>query len=51
VIGRIAKDFREGIDIARSSIKDGKAQQKLQELIRCCGNEERLQSAIKKFAL
>ena len=49
VVGRIAKDFREGIDIARSSIKDGKAQQKLQELIRCCGNEERLESAIKEF--
>jgi anthranilate phosphoribosyltransferase len=49
VVGRIAKDFHEGIDIARSSIKDGKAQQKLQELIKCCGNKERLESAIKKF--
>jgi anthranilate phosphoribosyltransferase len=49
VVGRIAKDFQEGIDIARASIKDGKPQQKLHELIRCCGNEERLELAIKKF--
>jgi anthranilate phosphoribosyltransferase len=49
VVGRIAKDFHEGIDIARSSIKDGKPQQKLLELIRFCGNKERLESAIKKF--
>ena len=49
VVGGIAKDFDEGIDIARSSIKDGKAQQKLLELIRFCGDEEKLESAIKKF--
>ena len=49
VVARIAKDFHEGIDIARSAIKDGKPQQKLIELIRYCGNEERLESAIKKF--
>jgi anthranilate phosphoribosyltransferase len=49
VIGKIAKDFDEGIDIARSSIKDGKAQQKLLELIRFCGDKEKLESAIKKF--
>jgi anthranilate phosphoribosyltransferase len=49
VVGRIAKDFKEGIDIARSSIKAGKPQKKLVELIRYCGNEERLELAIKKF--
>jgi anthranilate phosphoribosyltransferase len=49
VVGKIAKDFNEGIDIARSSIKDGKAQQKLLELIRFCGDKEKLESAIKKF--
>ncbi len=49
VVGRIAKDFQEGVEIARSSIKDGKARQKLFELIKCCGDIEKLESAIKKF--
>jgi anthranilate phosphoribosyltransferase len=49
VIGKVARDFKEGVDIARSLIKSGKPQQKLRELVRWCGREEILESAIKNF--
>ena len=49
VVAKIARDFQEGVEIARSSIKDGKAEQKLRELIKCCGSKERLESSTKKF--
>jgi anthranilate phosphoribosyltransferase len=49
VIGKVARDFQEGVDIARSLIKNGKPQQKLRELVRWCGREEILESAIKNF--
>ena len=49
VIAKVASDFQEGVDIARSLIKNGKPQQKLRELVRWCGTEERLESAIKNF--
>ena len=49
VIGKVARDFQEGVVIARSLIKNGKPQQKLQELVRWCGREEILESAIKNF--
>ena len=49
VIAKVARDFHEGVDIARSLIKNGKPQQKLRQLVRWCGKEERLESAIKNF--
>ncbi|HEX6029526.1 MAG TPA: anthranilate phosphoribosyltransferase [Nitrososphaeraceae archaeon] len=49
VIGKVARDFQDGVDIARSLIKNGKPQQKLRELVRWCGREEILESAIKNF--
>ena len=49
VIAKVARDFQEGVDIARSLIKNGKPQQKLRELVRWCGKEERLESAIRNF--
>jgi anthranilate phosphoribosyltransferase len=49
VIAKIARDFQEGVDIARSLIKNGKPQQKIRELVKWCGREEILESAIKNF--
>ena len=48
IVGGIAKDFKEGIDIARSAIKDDIASRKLSELIRRCGNVEKLESSREK---
>jgi anthranilate phosphoribosyltransferase len=49
VIGRIAADFREGIEIARAAVRDGRAQKLLSEYIRRCGQMETLIEAEKKF--
>ena len=49
VIGKVARDFKEGVEIARSAIKEGKPQKKLLQLVRLCGNIERLEDAEKKF--
>jgi anthranilate phosphoribosyltransferase len=49
VVGRIAKDLKEGVDIARSTIKEGRAREKISKLIQCCGNAEKLQAAEKKY--
>jgi len=49
VIGKIAKDFKQGVEIARSALKDGKAAKKLLELIEQCGDTEKLKEAERKF--
>jgi anthranilate phosphoribosyltransferase len=49
VIGQVASDFREGIEIARDAVKDGRAQKLLSEYIRRCGKKETLIEAEKKF--
>ncbi len=49
VIGNIASDFKEGVELARSTIKSGKAQDKLMQLIKYCGDVEKLRDAEKKF--
>ena len=49
VIGKGAKDFKEGVQIARLVIKEGKSQGKLLQLIQSCGNREKLEYAEKKF--
>jgi len=49
VIGQIASDFREGIEIARDAVRDGRAQKLLSEYIRRCGKKETLVEAEKKF--
>src|ERR687887_829883 len=51
VIGKIAKDLKEGTLIARSAIKEGKAKKKLLQFIQRYGNKEKLQLAEKKFSL
>jgi anthranilate phosphoribosyltransferase len=49
VIGKVARDFKEGVEIARSAIKEGKPQKKLLQLVRICGNSEKLENAEEKF--
>jgi anthranilate phosphoribosyltransferase len=49
VISKIAPDFKDGIEMARNTIKNGKAQDKLMQLIRYCGNIEKLKEAEKRF--
>lgn len=49
MISKIAPDFKEGVQIAREAIKSGKAQDKLMQLIKYCGDLEKLKEAEKKF--
>jgi anthranilate phosphoribosyltransferase len=49
VVGKIAQDFKDGVEIARDAIKSGRAQDRLSKLIKYCGNLEKLKEAEKKF--
>jgi anthranilate phosphoribosyltransferase len=49
VVGKIAKDFKDGVEIARDAIKSGKAADKLSQLIKYCGDLEKLKESEKKF--
>jgi anthranilate phosphoribosyltransferase len=51
VIGKIAKDLKEGVEIAREAVKEGTPQKKLSELIQRCGNKEKLIEAEQEFLL
>ena len=51
VIGKIAKDLKEGVEIAREAVKEGTPQKKLSELIRRYGNKEKLIKAEQEFLL
>jgi anthranilate phosphoribosyltransferase len=51
VVGKIAPNLKEGVDYARDAIKSGKAKDKLSEMIRYCGDLEKLKEAEKKFSL
>lgn len=49
VVGKIALDFKDGVEIARDAIKSGKARDRLVQLIKYCGDLEKLREAEKKF--
>ena len=49
VIGKIAKDLKEGVEIARAVVKEGTPQKKLSELIHLYGNKDKLIEAEQKF--
>jgi anthranilate phosphoribosyltransferase len=49
VVAKIASNFKEGVEIASEAIKSGKAQDKLSQMIRYCGDLEKLREAEKKF--
>ena len=49
VVSKITQDFKDGVEIAREAIKSGKAQDKLLQLIKYCGDPEKLKEIEKKF--
>src|SRR5215208_1692528 len=49
VLSDIAKNIKEGIDISRSAIREGKARKKLEDLIICYGEKEKLFEVEKLF--
>jgi anthranilate phosphoribosyltransferase len=51
VLSKIAKDIKEGVDISRSVIREGKGRNKLRDLIAFCGNKDRLLEIEKNFDL
>lgn len=51
VVGKIASNLKEGVVFARDAIKSGKARDKLSQMIRYCGDLEKLEEAEKRFSL
>src|ERR687894_277225 len=51
VVGKIASNLKEGVEYARQAIKSGKARDKLSQMIRYCGDLEKLKEAEKSFSL
>ncbi len=49
VVGKVAADLQDGVSIARQAINDGRAKEKLAQLIWSCGDYEKLAEAEKKF--
>lgn len=49
VVGKVASDFRDGIELSREAIKRGNAQDKLMQLVKYCGDVEKLKKAERKF--
>ncbi|MGI0049524.1 MAG: anthranilate phosphoribosyltransferase [Nitrososphaera sp.] len=49
VVSKIARDFKDGVEIARDAIKSGRAQDRLAQLVKYCGDPEKLKEAEKKF--
>jgi anthranilate phosphoribosyltransferase len=51
VVAKIASNFKEGVEIASETIKSGKAHDKLSQMIKYCGDLEKLKVVEKKFSL
>ncbi|MDQ5842443.1 MAG: anthranilate phosphoribosyltransferase [Thermoproteota archaeon] len=51
VISKVSSNLKEGVQYARDAIRSGKARDKLSQLIKYCGDLEKLKEAEKKFAL
>jgi anthranilate phosphoribosyltransferase len=51
VVAKIASNFKEGVEIASDTIKSGKAHDKLSQMIKYCGDLEKLKEVEKKFSL
>jgi anthranilate phosphoribosyltransferase len=49
VVGKVAQDFKDGVEVAKDTIKSGKAQDKLAQLIKYCGSPEKLKESEKIF--
>jgi anthranilate phosphoribosyltransferase len=48
-VGKVAADLKEGVSVARQTIKEGQAKEKLAQLVRSCGDSDKLAQAEKKF--
>lgn len=48
VVGKIAQDFKDGVEIAREAIRNGKAHDRLSQMIKYCGDLEKLRVAERK---
>src|SRR5919198_2576455 len=51
LVSKIASNFKEGVGIANETVKSGKAHDKLSEMIKYCGDLEKLKEVEKKFSL
>lgn len=51
VISKNASNLKEGVEYARDAIKSGKARDKLFQLIKYCGDLDKLKEAEKRFSL
>ena len=51
VVGKVSSNLKEGVEEARHAIKSGKARDKLSQLIKYCGDLERLREVEKTFSL
>jgi anthranilate phosphoribosyltransferase len=51
VVSKVASNLKEGVQTASDVIKSGKAQDKLSQMIKYCGDLEKLKEAEKKFSL
>lgn len=49
VVGQSSTSLKEGVDLARQAVRDGRAQKQLTECIRRCGQKQALIHAEKKF--
>lgn len=48
-VGKVAADLKEGVSVARRAIKEGQAKEKLAQLVRSCGDSDKLAQTEKKF--
>lgn len=51
VVSKVAPNLKEGVQTASDVIKSGKARDKLSQMIKYCGDLEKLKEAEKKFSL
>ncbi len=51
ILAGIVSNFKDGIEISRNVIKNGKSTKKMEDLIRCLGDKETLDNVNKKFGL
>ena len=51
VIGKVVSNLKEGVESARVAIKSGKAMDKLYQLIKYCGDLEKLKNAERAYSL
>ena len=51
VVSKISSNLKEGVEYARDAIKSGKARDRLSQLIKYCGDVEKLKEAEKRFSL